>query len=84
MEEDKNLEQNLDKSNEKLHISDVIRCKFSAIISAGAAYMVCDEDDNIIGYSDTLGMIDYDTEFRHNKPYTGEIEVISVDESAWD
>jgi hypothetical protein len=24
MEEDKNLEQNLDKSNEKLHISDVI------------------------------------------------------------
>jgi hypothetical protein len=27
MEEDKNLEQNLDKSNEKLHISDVItRC----------------------------------------------------------
>jgi hypothetical protein len=29
MEEDKNLEQNLDKSNEKLHISDVIpRYKF--------------------------------------------------------
>ena len=25
MEEDKNLEQNLDKSNEKLHISDVRR-----------------------------------------------------------
>lgn len=26
MEEDKNLEQNLDKSNEKLHISDVSVC----------------------------------------------------------
>jgi hypothetical protein len=25
MEEDKNLEQNLDSSNEKLHISDVIK-----------------------------------------------------------
>jgi L-fucose isomerase-like protein len=25
MEEDKNLEQNLDKSNEKLHISDVMK-----------------------------------------------------------
>jgi hypothetical protein len=82
MEEvNKNTEVN--DTDKKLHISDVIRCKFSAIISAGAAYMVCDEDDNIIGYSDTLGMIDYDTEFRH-KPYTGEIEVISVDESAWD
>ena len=26
MEEDKNLEQNLDNSNEKLHISDVMCC----------------------------------------------------------
>lgn len=26
MEDDKNLEQNLDDNNEKLHISDVINC----------------------------------------------------------
>jgi hypothetical protein len=26
MKEDKNLEQNLDKSNKKLHISDVMKC----------------------------------------------------------
>jgi hypothetical protein len=49
----------------------------------GAAYMVCDEEDNIIGYSDTLGMIDYDKNFKH-KPYNGKIEIISVDESDWD
>jgi hypothetical protein len=78
-----NKNENVDNTDKKLHISGVIRCKFSAIISVGAAYMVCDEDDNIIGYSDTLGMIDYDIDFKH-KPYTGDIEVISVDESAWD
>ena len=78
-----NKRDELDNTDKKLHMSGVIRCKFSAIISAGAAYMVCDEDDNIIGFSDTLEMIDYDINFRH-KPYTGEIEVISVDESAWD
>jgi hypothetical protein len=83
MENLNNTNKTSENTEKELCISDVIRCKFSAIISAGAAYMVCDEDDNIIGYSDTLGMIDYDTEFRH-KPYTGEIEVISVDESAWD
>lgn len=78
-----NEKSKLEAQQEQLDIPAVIRCKFSAIISVGAAYMVCDEEDNIIGYSDTLGMIDYDTEFKH-KPYTGEIEIISVDESAWD
>lgn len=34
MKEDKNLEQNLDKSNEKLHISDVIKSLPSAITLA--------------------------------------------------
>ena len=77
-------EQNMDNpQKQQLNIPAVIRCKFSAIISVGAAYMVCDEEDNIIGYSDTLGMIDYDKDFKH-KPYTGKIEIISVDESAWD
>jgi hypothetical protein len=35
MEEDKNLEQNLDKSNEKLHISDVINSAKIKVTVAG-------------------------------------------------
>jgi uncharacterized protein (UPF0305 family) len=40
MEEDKNLEQNLDKGNEKLHISDVM---FSSFYKCGKCKLISKE-----------------------------------------
>jgi ribosomal protein L37AE/L43A len=49
MNEDKNLEQNLDKSNEKLHISDVInccpKCGYHYIYDIGYDNWECGNDD---------------------------------------
>lgn len=59
-----------------------MKCKYHAIISQLASYSVCDEFDNFLGYSDTIGEIEYD-ENMNKKEYDGDIEVISVDETAW-
>ena len=62
MEEDKNLEQNLDKSNKKLHISDVrssdIKCTFcghKAIYETltNNNYL-CDDNDCKLQYVDEI------------------------------
>lgn len=52
MEEDKNLEQNLDKSNEKLHISDVM---FSSFYECGKCKLVSKEHKE---YMIDNGMLD--------------------------
>jgi hypothetical protein len=51
MEEDKNLEQNSDKSNEKLHISDVINCStcdWNEIDSIFKPCSICNNYDKYI------------------------------------
>jgi hypothetical protein len=52
MEEDKNLEQNIDKSNEKLHISDVM---FSSFYECGKCKLVSKEHKQ---YMIDNGMLD--------------------------
>jgi hypothetical protein len=64
-------------------VNETVRCKYIGIGSSLASYIVCDENHNIIGYADTLGMIDYDRDFKPIT-YNNKIEVISVDESVWD
>lgn len=75
-------EDQIVKKGWTVEVTETVKCKYCAIISQGAAYMVCDENDNIIGYADTLGMIDYDTDFKPIT-YKNNIEIISVDETAW-
>ena len=62
---------------------ELLKCKFIGIIS-GSSYMVVDDMDNIIGYSDTLGQIDYDINHKaFDLNNISLVEVIEVDEKAW-
>jgi hypothetical protein len=62
MEEDKNLEQNLDKSNEKLHISDVIvscpKCNSSWIGDIGYDNCECWMCGNVFKLKSKTGLED--------------------------
>jgi len=62
MEEDKNLEQNLDKSNEKLHISDVIvscpKCNSSWIGDIGYGNCECWMCGNVFKLKSKTGLED--------------------------
>ena len=62
-----------------------MKVEFIATVSAIGAYAVYDENSNFLGYSDTYGKIEYD----RNGSVTSEfdklqIEIISIDESAWE
>jgi uncharacterized protein (UPF0305 family) len=54
MEEDKNLEQNLDKSKEKLHISDVM---FSSFYECGKCNLISKEHKEHMIENDMLDLV---------------------------
>ena len=54
MEEDKNLEQNLDNSNEKLHISDVM---FSSFYEYGKCKLISKEHKEHMIENDMLDLV---------------------------
>jgi hypothetical protein len=61
------------------------KVRFVGISSVRAAYAVYKEDGSILGYSDTLGKIDYDVDGRVTMLFSDcELDIIDVDESGWD
>jgi len=44
-------EDQIVKKGWTVEVTETVKCKYCAIISQGAAYMVCDENDNIITYT---------------------------------
>lgn len=62
-----------------------MKVEFIGIVSAIGAYAVYDENSNLLGYSDTFGKIDYDRNgFATSEFNKLQIEIISIDKSAWE
>lgn len=62
---------------------DSIKCHLVGTVTSHGAYAVYDENNKLIGYTDSYDYMDYDIDARTLKERV-KIDPSTVDESAWD